>query len=101
MNNGITDIINNIFANDQFRMVLMYITGVFLGYTLYPVPKSLNTLFNNSTFFKFSILTVSLIANMHPINKLGLIDILSTSAVILVLFQILRLIDKIFKDNKK
>ena len=44
---------NFIYQNNSIRMMLFIISGVFLGYTLEPVPKTLEKLFKTSIIFKF------------------------------------------------
>lgn len=85
--------INILLKNDNLRISLLIITGIFAGYTLNPVPKLLNNLFHNSHLFKFIILLILGILAVHPIDKNELFYIIITSIIILIIFEITRLYD--------
>jgi hypothetical protein len=89
----IVDTINNTFSNDLFRLLLIILTGIFASYTLRPIPKWLDNLFNTSYILKFIIIIIIGILVVYPINKSKLINVILVSLIILILFEIFRNID--------
>lgn len=85
---------NALFANDFFRLASLIIAGVFAGYTLQPVPRWLNKLFDTSVAFKFFVMVVIGITAVYPVNKTKFIHILISSAIILAIFEVMRGYDK-------
>jgi len=85
--------INFMFSNDFYRLYLLILCSIYAGYTLQPVPKWLNNMFNTSNIFKFFILICIGITAVYPIDKNKLINISLSSFIILVLFDIFRTFD--------
>ncbi len=85
--------INIFFNNDLFRMFMLILVGIFAGYTLQPVPKWLNSLFDKSNLFKFIIIMIIGITAVYPIDKNKLINIILSSTLILLLFNFFRNLD--------
>ena len=82
--------INNILADDMTRYLLLILTSVFAGYTLQPVPKALNNLFDNSQIFKFVVLfTVGCVA-FYPVDHDKLVKITVSCLLLLLIFESLR-----------
>lgn len=82
-------------------MFLLLISGVFAGYTLQPVPKWLNNLFDTSNILKFSVLFVGGAISVYPLTQENIITVTLCSVIILFLFQMARNYDKKLEDNKK
>jgi hypothetical protein len=103
--NNVADItiktVNNTFSNDFFKLISLLLTGIFAGYTLQPVPKWLNKLFDNSNIFKFIIIFTIGITSVYPINKDKISNIFISSVVILVIFSVFRYIDTIYEKKEK
>jgi hypothetical protein len=59
---------NSILSNNYLRVLLLLITGVYMGYTLQPVPKWLSNLFDTSVFFKFAVLFIAGSIALYPLN---------------------------------
>lgn len=103
--NNVADItvksLNNTFSNDFFKLFSLLLTGIFAGYTLQPVPKWLNKLFDSSHIFKFIIIFTIGITSVYPINKNKISNIFISSVVILVIFSVFRYIDTIYEKYEK
>ena len=103
--NNVADItiktVNDTFSNDFFKLVSILLTGIFAGYTLQPVPKWLNKLFDNSNIFKFIIIFTIGITSAYPINKDKISNIFISSVVILVIFSVFRYIDELYQKDEK
>lgn len=103
--NNVADItiktVNDTFSNDFFKLVSLLLTGIFAGYTLQPVPKWLNKLFDNSNIFKFIIIFTIGITSAYPINKDKISNIFISSVVILVIFSVFRYIDELYQKDEK
>ena len=103
--NNVADItiktVNDTFSNDFFKLVSLLLTGIFAGYTLQPVPKWLNKLFDNSHIFKFIIIFTIGITSAYPINKDKISNIFISSVVILVIFSVFRYIDELYQKDEK
>jgi len=82
-------------------MMLFMISGIFLGYTLEPIPKTLDKLFKNSIIFKFIIIFVAGCIYVYPLNIEHIINILVCSIIALVLFEGIRMYDKYIEDKEK
>jgi hypothetical protein len=87
--------------NDFFKLLSTLLTGILLGYTLQPVPKWLNNLFDNSNIFKFIIIFITGIISTYPIDISKIINSFISSVIILVIFFVFRYIDKIEEKDKK
>lgn len=85
------ELLNSLVSNDYIRMVLFLITGVFMGYTLQPVPEWINTLFKDSQVFKAIILlTIGIIAG-YPLESTGKLLVIVIGVVVtLFLFEYAR-----------
>ena len=83
--------------NDFFRLLSTLLTGILLGYTLQPVPKWLNNLFDNSNIFKFIIIFITGIISTYPIDTSKIINSFISSVIILVIFFVFRYIEEIDK----
>ena len=68
----------------------MLLCGVLIGYTLYPVPPWLSELFNTSQLLKFIVLFMTGITAVYPVNGDELFLVFVCSALILLLFELLR-----------
>jgi len=103
--NNITDItiktVNDTFSNEFFKLISLLLTGILAGYTLQPVPKWLNKLFDNSNIFKFIIIFTIGITSTYPINKDKISNIFISSVIILVIFSVFRYIDEIYEQDEK
>jgi len=96
----ITKNYNNLLSINLTRIFLLLITSVYIGYTLQPVPKVLNNLFDNSNLFKFLILFICGSTSLYPLDNNKLLYILISSILILILFNYLRSKDiKIIEKN--
>lgn len=84
--------------NDFLKLLSTLFTGILVGYTIQPVPKWLNNLFDNSNIFKFILIFINCIISTYPINLSKIINSFISSVIILVIFSIFRYIDK--KDEK-
>ena len=94
----ITNKYNNILSIDFIRILLLLLTSVYIGYTLQPVPETLNNLFNNSNLFKFLILFICGSTSLYPLDDQKIMYIFISSIIILLLFNYLRNLDD--KKNK-
>lgn len=94
-------VINKTFSNDFFRMLSFVIVSVFIGYTLQPVPKWLNNLFDKSIVLKFIVMLLVGITAVYPLDKSKTLNIVISSAIILLLFEGARYIDKFIEKNKE
>ena len=90
MLSSIIDINNKIFKNNYLRMILLLISSVFMGYTLQPVPKWLNNLFDTSNILKFFILFISGSLVVYPLNEDNIIYVTLCSILVLIIFNISR-----------
>ncbi len=94
INNLFVKSTNNILSNDYLRVLLLLITGVFMGYTLQPVPKWLNKMFDTSILLKFIVLFIAGSISLYPLNNNSLMWITIGSILTLVLFQYMRKMDE-------
>jgi len=98
---NIVNMNNYIYQNNSVRMMLFIISGVFLGYTLEPIPKTLEKLFKNSNIFKFIILFVTACIYVYPLNIQHLINIVVCSILALVIFEGIRIYDIYVEEKEK
>ncbi len=84
---------NDIFKNNYLRILLLLVTGVFMGYTLQPVPKWLNNLFDTSYILKFFVLFIAGCIALYPVNNDSITCVFLGSVVTLYLFNIFRSYD--------
>ena len=54
----ITTLSRNLVKSQTLRLTLLVICGVFMGYTLLPLPQPMERLFNSSHLFKFLVLYI-------------------------------------------
>jgi hypothetical protein len=87
---SVINTLNNVFSNDLIRYATIMLTGVYAGYTLQPVPRFLNDLFDNSTLFKLIILLFIGFSNFHPLDSTKVQYIVISSVAILILFSHMR-----------
>lgn len=81
---------NNILSNNYFRTLMIILTGVFIGYTLNPIPKWLNTIFDTSYIFRFLILFYTGVLALYPLTKDNIKWITTGSIVCMYLFKLFR-----------
>jgi len=86
-------IINNILDNLLIKTFIIILTGIYAGYTLQPVPKWLNNLFDTNLIFKFIIILLIGITMLHPIDVNKMIIIIVCTVIILGLFEYFRTIN--------
>ena len=84
----------------------MLITGIAMGYTLQPVPKSINALFDDSMLFRTVMLSLAgIFALSDNLNASLIIFIIICSVGIQLLFDAIRKYDKtvslVDSDTKK
>jgi hypothetical protein len=101
MLSSIININNKVFKNNYLRMILLLISSVFMGYTLQPVPKWLNNLFDTSNILKFFILFISGTLAVYPLNNENIIYVTVCSILVLVIFNVSRKYEKKLEENKK
>ncbi len=87
IDNNLVILINNFLENNHIRMFLLLITGVFMGYTLQPVPKWLDTLFNTSHILKFFVLFIAGSISVYPLNSNSIISVLIGTIITLLIFE--------------
>ena len=98
---NIVKVNNSILQNNHLRMILLLVSGVFMGYTLQPVPKWLNNLFDTSNILKFLVLFVSGAIVVYPLTSENIMIVTLCSVIVLFLFQMARNYDKKLEDKKK
>lgn len=86
-------IINTVLSNDYWRAFLLTVVSVYAGYTLQPVPKKLNQIFDTSTPFKFFILFIMLLTAFYPLNNNKIVLAIIVPIMVLVFFEFLRKFD--------
>ena len=86
----IVNLTNNILNNDLLRTLLLLVSGVGMGYTLQPVPKWLNTLFDTSNILKFFILFIAGSIACYPLDNKKFSLVVICSICTLVLFHMFR-----------
>jgi hypothetical protein len=87
------NMINALLSNDYLRTFLLTVAGVYAGYTLQPVPRKLNKLFDTSTPFKFLILFIMILTAYYPIDNHKVILALLIPILVLTFFEFLRQAD--------
>ena len=92
---------NRFLENNYLRMILLLVSGVFMGYTLQPVPKWLNNLFDTSNVLKFLVLFVSGAIAVYPLTQENIIIVTLCSVIVLFIFQMARNHDKKLEDKNK
>lgn len=93
-------VINGILENDWLRSFLLIVVSVWAGYTLQPVPKKLNNMFDTSTTFKFLVLFVLMLTALYPLDNNKVILSIVIPVVTLVFFEFLRKVDNMdFEDS--
>lgn len=86
----VSQFINTFLQNRIFRIVVVVITSVFTGYTLYPVPQFLDSMFYTSSLFKYLILMFAIASSMYPLNEQTVLLAVVVPAVVLYTFHFLR-----------
>lgn len=92
---------NEFLRNDYLRIALLLVTGVFMGYTLQPVPKWLNKMFDTSHTLKFFVLFIAGCIAVYPVNKSNIIWVGLGSALTLGLFHLARKYDEHLDEQEK
>jgi hypothetical protein len=92
---------NNFLENKYYKIILLLFSGVFMGYTLQPVPKWLNKLFDTSYVFKFLILFINGSIALYPLNKDNIIWLTLGCILTLIVFEGAREIDKKIDEQNK
>ena len=83
--------VNNFLSeNNLVRTFLVLLFSVFAGYTLQPMPSTLNSLFMESQGFKMFVLVMLGVLVSLPLTREKLINVLIASLLVLVLFETLR-----------
>jgi 4-hydroxybenzoate polyprenyltransferase len=90
---------NLFLGNNYIRFIILMITGVFMGYTLQPVPKWLDNLFNNSHIFKFIVLFLAGAVAVYPITQENIMWIFVASVGTMVIFEMFRKLDDRMDKN--
>ena len=83
----IVQIVNKALSNKFMRFSLMVLFWVFMGYTLQPVPKWLNNLFNTSNVFKFAILFIVFTISFYPLTPKTILWSALGSLALLFIFE--------------
>lgn len=78
---------------DSLKIFLLLTSSILLGYTLQPVPKWLNKLFDTSHLLKFIIIFISGLIAVYPVTPRNFMYVTIFSIVVLVIFSILRYVD--------
>ena len=81
--------INNFIKHNFFRTFLTLCFGVFIGYTLQPIPQIFQDLIQYH-LTKYFILVILGILTFYPINNEKLVEILIGSFLVLVMFELMR-----------
>lgn len=68
---------------DSIRIFLLLFSSILLGYTLQPVPKWLNTLFDSNNFFKFAIIFTAGFIAIYPAKQKQLLYVVIFSIIVL------------------
>ena len=97
----VIDAQNVLLTNNYLRILIMIVTGVFMGYTLQPVPKWLNNLFDTSHVFKFLIIFFAGLVAVYPINKQNIMWVSLCSVATLLLFHLFRKYQERLEKEKK
>lgn len=87
------DIVNDTLGNRHINIFLMLISGIFLGYTLQPIPKWLNKQFNTNYLLKYIIICTVGLTSLHPITRENFISVMIISFAILIMFDLMRKFD--------
>lgn len=85
-----TNILNYTLENIYLRYFTFTLSGIFLGYTLQPVPLWLNHLFNTSNIFKFIIIFLTIVSMFYPMDTKEMTLSFFCTFITLFLFYILR-----------
>ena len=92
---------NVLLTNNYLRILILLVSGVFMGYTLYPVPKFMDKLFETSNIFKFIILFSAGLVAVYPVNKENILWVGLCSAGTLLLFHLFRKYEEYKEKEKK
>lgn len=94
------DLINYPFQFDSIRIFAMIIASVMIGYTLQPVPKWLNKLFDTSNVFKFIIIFTTISIVFFPLSPRKLLYCIIFTITTLAIFGLSRKIDIILEKHE-
>ena len=90
--------VTSVVANEHIRMIFVIILSVFIGYTLMPLPKKIETLFKESQLFKFAVLFLMGLITFNPSSVKGMVWIVVVPILFLLVLHLLR---KAEEDEKK
>jgi hypothetical protein len=85
---------NYLLGFNYLRIYLLMISGVFMGYTLQPVPKWLNKLFDTSNLLKFMILFIAGSIALYPLDTDKFLWVLVGSFATIAVFELMRKYEK-------
>ena len=86
----IVQVNNNILVNDYIRTFIIIISGVFIGYTIQPIPKWLHNIFDTSNIFKFLVLFYTGVIALYPLTKEKVQWIIIGVIISMYLFEVFR-----------
>ena len=86
----IVQVNNNILVNDYIRTFIIILSGVFIGYTIQPIPKWLHNIFDTSNIFKFFILFYTGVIALYPLTKDKVQSIIIGVIISMYLFEVFR-----------
>lgn len=89
------------FEYDSVRIFALIISSVLIGYTLQPVPKWLNKLFDTNNIFKFIIILISCLIALYPFTPTKLVYCIIFTSVSLILFEYARKLDETEQNESK
>ena len=92
--NKIIQINNNALSNDYIRTFIIIISGVFIGYTIQPIPKWLNNIFDTSYIFKFLVLFYTGVIALYPLTQNNIKWITTGTIFCIYLFEMFRKYNK-------
>jgi hypothetical protein len=100
LGNMLSTNLNKLFSNDYFRIFIMLVASVYAGYTLQPVPRKLNKMFDTSHFFKYLILFAGSVTALYPLDEKKLAMCVIMPLVVLVVFEMMRRYEKRSSSRK-
>jgi hypothetical protein len=86
----ITNKLNALFKNDEFRTFIFIITSIWLGYTLQPVPDWLNQVFDTSNIVKFLIIFAVGATSFYPLDNREVRNLFVGTIVVMFIFHLMR-----------
>jgi Ca2+/Na+ antiporter len=92
--------INVLLNNEALKTFMIVFTGILAGYTLQPVPKWMNNIFDNSNVFKLFVLITIGLTVLHPLDVEEVVLTLVMSGLLLYLFSLSRKYEEMEEMNK-